>query len=317
MIRYIKHKNINKTKWDYCIDNSYNKLFYAYSWYLDIVSPKWDALVNDDYVSVMPLTYRKKYGISYLFQPLLCQQLGVFSTINKEAFCVDDFIDAIPKKFKIIEIAVNSKNLITELPGERIVTVGVNFELSLNKPYDILFTHYSKKHIKNINKISPAELIIETGNNLLNDFFRYKIESISIQKIKFSKKDKVSYYKFLNDFNVKNKLKIYIAKNKEKVVLGGICLFFIENRVISISFSSDAGRKISIGYYLFNMFIKEYAGHDIIYDFMGSNIKNIAYRNEGFGSIKSFYKQVKITRLPKMLRYLKVIWDLVSLKTGR
>ena len=42
----------------------------------------WDALVEDDYVSVMPLPYRKKMGVTYIFPPTMTQQLGVFSHEN-------------------------------------------------------------------------------------------------------------------------------------------------------------------------------------------------------------------------------------------
>jgi hypothetical protein len=66
------------------IARSFNGIVYAYSWYLDIVSPGWDALVKDDYKSVMPLTWRKKYGIKYLYQPFFTQQLGVFSSDKSE-----------------------------------------------------------------------------------------------------------------------------------------------------------------------------------------------------------------------------------------
>ena len=37
---------------------------------------KWDALVLDDYAAVMPLTWRRKYGTRYLYQP-------AFTTANR------------------------------------------------------------------------------------------------------------------------------------------------------------------------------------------------------------------------------------------
>ncbi len=80
MIHYQENYQLNKQKWDACIAKSFNGIIYAYSWYLDIVSPGWKGLVEDDYISVMPLCSRKKIGISYLFQPFFTQQHGVFST---------------------------------------------------------------------------------------------------------------------------------------------------------------------------------------------------------------------------------------------
>ncbi len=42
------------------------------------MAKQWDALVWNDYEAVMPLTWNRKYGIAYLYQPFLTAQLGVF-----------------------------------------------------------------------------------------------------------------------------------------------------------------------------------------------------------------------------------------------
>ena len=51
MIQYLLNHQIDKTKWDATIAECGN--IYAFSWYLDIVHPQWEALVEDDYQSVM------------------------------------------------------------------------------------------------------------------------------------------------------------------------------------------------------------------------------------------------------------------------
>ena len=72
-IRYVTQEFINKSLWDQCIKKAVNGRVYAYSWYLDIMADNWDALIIGDetYETVFPLTYRSKYGISYLYQPFL------------------------------------------------------------------------------------------------------------------------------------------------------------------------------------------------------------------------------------------------------
>ena len=102
-IRYFKHKEIDKEKWDTCIDNASNSLIYAFSWYLDIVSPNWEALIAGDYHLVMPLPAKRKYGINYLFQPKYTQQLGVFG-VEPSIEPVSDFISKIPKKFIFVDL---------------------------------------------------------------------------------------------------------------------------------------------------------------------------------------------------------------------
>ena len=80
MIRYFKHREIDKEKWDACINQSLNGRFYVLSWFLDIVSPGWEGLVEDDYVAVFPVPRKRKYGIPYLIQPMHLKFLDIYST---------------------------------------------------------------------------------------------------------------------------------------------------------------------------------------------------------------------------------------------
>jgi hypothetical protein len=113
-IKYITQQNIDKEKWDACIDLAPNGLIYAYSFYLNKMAKHWDALVLNDYETVMPLTWNKKYGFSYLYQPAFTASLGVFGK-NIMPEIVKKFLDAIPTKYKLVEISLNSGNNITPL----------------------------------------------------------------------------------------------------------------------------------------------------------------------------------------------------------
>src|SRR5687768_1600053 len=98
-ILYVSRDALDVKKWNACIDRAANGLVYGYSFYLDHMALQWDALVLNDYEAVMPLTYNKKYGISYLYQPFLTAQLGVFGkTVNAEL--VEAFLAAIPSRFR-------------------------------------------------------------------------------------------------------------------------------------------------------------------------------------------------------------------------
>ena len=77
-IAYLTYQQINKSKWDDCINKSINKLIYAESFYLDTITENWDAIVLNDYEAVMPLIWKKKFGIKYLYQPAFLQQAGIF-----------------------------------------------------------------------------------------------------------------------------------------------------------------------------------------------------------------------------------------------
>ena len=66
-IVYTKHTYIDKQKWDECILKSHNGLIYSTAAYLDSMAGSWDALILNDYEAVMPLPWRKKFGIQYIY----------------------------------------------------------------------------------------------------------------------------------------------------------------------------------------------------------------------------------------------------------
>src|ERR1700733_10069344 len=133
-IQYLPHEKIDKAAWDRCIDEAPGGLVYAYSFYLDIMARHWDALVMNDYQLVMPLTWNKKYGIYYLYQPAFTASLGVFGKNITEAL-VQQFIQAIPDKFKLVEIELNKDNPVNTAS----INMRTNYVLSLNKSYEVLY----------------------------------------------------------------------------------------------------------------------------------------------------------------------------------
>jgi hypothetical protein len=82
LIQLLFRHQINDQAWDELINQSPQGIIYALSWYLDLVSPNWAALVlfqNNNYEVIMPLPLQKKMSITYIQQPLFCQQLGIFA----------------------------------------------------------------------------------------------------------------------------------------------------------------------------------------------------------------------------------------------
>src|SRR5438477_249208 len=128
-VKYLSHHEIDKAKWDKCVDEADNGLIYGYSFYLDHMAKHWDGLVLNDYNAIMPLTWNKKFGIYYLYQPAFTASLGIFGqNLNEEIN--KQFIQSIPKKFKLIEISLNSGN-ITSAPLSFLISM-TNYILLLD-----------------------------------------------------------------------------------------------------------------------------------------------------------------------------------------
>lgn len=116
VIQYIECSDIEPLKWNDCIRNSkigIPSLCYAqYEYLQSVCNGQWGALIifnsnQKNYLNVMPLPYRKKWGfIYYIYQPFFCQQLGVFG--EPTHFSIDEFISHIPKRFLRLHLNVHS-----------------------------------------------------------------------------------------------------------------------------------------------------------------------------------------------------------------
>ena len=110
-ITRIQHQDIDFKTWDQTILSSATPFVFAQSFYLNATCPQWDALVIGDYESVFPLTYKTKFGFTYLPQPPFTSQLGVFGKVDLEIEQL--FFNYITQHYKLIDVELNISNKIT------------------------------------------------------------------------------------------------------------------------------------------------------------------------------------------------------------
>ena len=303
MIQYLSNQNIDRRKWDECIARSFNGIVYAYSWYLDIVSPGWDALVKDDYKSVMPLTWRKKYSVRYLYQPFFTQQLGVFSAEKSDADLVQKFLDAIPTQFQFIEINLNTFNLSNLSISS--IKKNLTHELDLIESYETIAKNYSDNLKRNLKKAQHNKLqtvFVNQPEPVIKIFRKNRGAEISNLK----ERDYKTLTALMHQAIHKVKAQVINVLNANMELCAGA--FFIEsnNKVIFLfSGLSEEGKSLNAMPFLMDSFIKQNSGKNITLDFEGSNDVNLARFYKSFGSKECVYPQLKINRLPFPVNMLK------------
>ncbi|HEX4851108.1 MAG TPA: hypothetical protein VFV08_09895, partial [Puia sp.] len=159
-IEYIRREAIDTSQWDRCIEDSANSLIYAHSFYLDNMAKNWDALILNNYEAIMPLTWNQKWGMKYLYQPPLTQQLGIFSRKSIGDEVRKAFINEATKHYRFAEIYFNYFN---NDPGCKPCN---NYILSLNTNYEDLQNAYAADLIKNLKRSSRFELHYRKENDL-------------------------------------------------------------------------------------------------------------------------------------------------------
>src|SRR5688572_10652470 len=300
-IKYLQHNEIDKVKWDACVTNAPNGLVYAYSFYLDAMSKHWDALVLGNYEAVMPLTWNRKYNFYYLYQPVFTASLGVFGK-NLSEKVISDFLKAIPAKFKLIEISLNNGNLFND--SKSFSLLRSNYILHLNKSYEELYKVYRDNHKRNITK--TFQLDCRASKEISVDEVM-RINEEQLKHIDGTKPGDYSNFKKLYELlESKGQAKVYAVVDLKNRVLASAVFFFSHNRAYYIMVGNHPdGKTIGASHALIDAFIKDHAGKNLILDFEGSDIRNLAFFYSGFGATEEIYPALKINKLPWYIRLLK------------
>ena len=300
-IQYLPYQQIDKAKWDTCINNAPNGNIYAYSGYLDSMAMNWDALVLNDYEAIMPLTWNKKYGIYYLYQPFLSASLGVFGN-GLSAAMVNSFLHAIPEKFRYWDIYLNHSNYF-ELADFKLYQRS-NYILSLNDPYEILFSKFRDNIKRNIKKAAELNCSVQTNISIDDIITLAKEQFKNFTSIKSD--DFENFKKLYQQLNLQKKAITYGVYTPDAQLVASSVFFFSHNRAYYILVGNHPNSKVTgASHALIDAFIKDHAGKNIVLDFEGSDIRNIAFFYSSFGATEEKYAGIKLNKLPRLLRLLK------------
>ena len=301
-LKIVDNDSIDKIRWDNLVDLSPNSFPYWRSWYLDIVSPGWKAVIMGSYEFVLPLPFRKKGGIKYVFPPEFTQQIGVFGKEAASSEIVTRMIEEAAKAFRYLEFNLNYKNKIDFLNAS--LRKRRNFELSLNDSYENLYANFHKNTKRNIKKCEKENLVVSVGSSPTQI-----IETFINNKAKILKHQKELDYNILETLIEaginRNAVEIKHVHDGEAFLGGAVFFKEKERNIFLFSGLSAEGRKKRAMFCLLNSMIKENARSNVLLDFEGSDDKHLGDFYHRFGATERLYLHLKINRLPRLIRWLK------------
>ncbi len=301
-IRYITHNELDKSKWDNCIETASNGIVFAYSWYLDAVCDNWDALVLNEYEAVFPITKKSKFGLNYFVNPIFALQLGIFSKSILTTSLVEQFINAIPKKLKLIDIQLNFGNDIDNQSFE--ISSKKCQSINLSSSYEEISKKYSTNLKRNLSKARKQNceivLSVET-ENVIKLFKENRGETL--------KEMKDEQYKRLHSLLIELKQrklgKIYECWLENELVASA-CFSITNDRIIYIKGgSTPKGREVGAMHLIMDEVIHLNSNSNFIFDFGGSSIEQVARFNHSFGATDYEYLRLYRNNLPFLVKLLK------------
>ncbi|MCU7613614.1 hypothetical protein N0B16_04110 [Chryseobacterium sp. GMJ5] len=287
MIRRLKYRDIDFEKYTNCVEQSEQKNVYARKEILDHLSEHWELLVYEDYQAVMPVPVKKKLRISFVFMPLFCQQLGIFS--GKDNVQINDlFLKYLKRNFIIFNYAFNHINTFSDDIQTR-----KNYVIPVCA-YQDLRKHYfkgRKSTVKCAQQLDYKELIL---NEELITFIENNFKGLS----------KEADYKKFKEY-------IYFLDKEKKI---RFCGAFLDQKLINLAvLIADNDQLYLLGLinkkkykeqngpsFLIDMILKNNI-HESSFNFMGSNIRGIEVFFKSFGAVLQPYQFVENNILKKFL----------------
>lgn len=302
MITYYKHKDIDKIKWDRCVNADPHAAVFFYSWFLDVAAPQWDGLVGDNYEAVFPLPTKTKFGIPYLFQPFFTRSLAICARDEKWKG-LKEFLYHIPDRFRLQEFCIEptdpNKVEIANLSEKKYQS------LKLEVPFEILHKSFSANIIQNLKKAVKNNLLINpdvSALEIVSDFKKHKGKDLT----KFSPQEYTLLKDLMDACLIHQAGYTRSVQNASGERLASAFFMYSHNRIIYLKGStSETGKKTGAMHYLMSSMIQEFSEQNLIFDFGGSSVPSLARFFKGFGGVDHTYYLYTRNTLPKPIKWFK------------
>lgn len=298
-IQYIKRNDLDTGQWNRRMDKAANGLLYGYTFYLDRFARNWDALVLGDYEMLMALPWNSKFGVKYLYQPPFTPVCGIYGG-TPDPDIIHAFIDAIPKKFRLVEISLRAPN---GQPAPQAMMMK-NYVLPLDKPYETLYGNYRDNIRRNIKKAVSAGCTVQRQIPVA-DVVRLAKQQLG-HLVKVSGRDFEQFEQLYEFLRVQENAITYGVFGPNGELLASSVFFYSHTRAYYILVGNTPnGKTLGASHYLVDRFIADHAGSVYSLDFEGSDIASLAFFYESFGAHAEQIIPVRRDELPwyvKMVR---------------
>lgn len=306
-MKLVKYNDIDPEKWNACIARVSKSVFYGLYEYLSAICD-WEAIIEEEdgiYLFVVPLPFKSKLLLKYIYQPFFCQQLGVFGVgeLSVEQEC---------EVFKIIK-----KNFVmcsfnwSFAPRESSflqVDQQPNYVLNLDKSWEEIekgFNSNRKRTLKKSKKIETTISLESDGESINKTIDNFK----NTLGERFTE-IKTAHYKSLKEgfsaIKEVSKVQVFNLSVERKIVASVLIVEFNNRLTYMLGYVDDECRKSGINSLLFEEIIKRNVLSNKILDFEGGKSSGIAQFYSSFGAAESFYYGLIIqTKMNEMLKIVR------------
>jgi len=293
-VRFIRHKDIEKQKWDRLVHEFGDSKLYILSWYLDAACPSWDAIVWGDYEAIIPLPTKKWWILKKVYQPFFVQQTGIIHQpyLQINVLLNNLLTSGFLKSYFSFRVQLNillPTNFNSSNQKKWQVEKKKNFVLTLDRDYVTLRSNYNENRKRNIKKAISESWSVNTSLEIDSAIEMYKKNQAPKQK-----QLGLDVYKVLkrifNAVNQNGSRELLICKDEKGMILSYAFFVNTPNRIYYLfGTMSVEGRKHSAISLLFDDIIKRNSNSNKKLDFEGGNLESIGRFFASFGAMEEEY----------------------------
>jgi len=288
-IKYIPQTEIDKTKWNSCVHYATNGNMFGYMWYLNNTAKEWDALIENDYESVMPIIKRSKYlNVEEIYQPSVIREAGIYSINSLSPARINAFMEAIPSNIKVIEMNLNERMHLPSTSPYKIEERH-NYQLLLNDSYETIIESYSPTFEEKLTKASELRLSASTNfkPEKIVDFYKKYTSNKNQLERRYHQYLRIMYNLLHRGWGFASGI---MGANQELLAIR----FFMygHNKVVSLlNAVSPEGKKSGADALLIDLLLRSHATKPMILDFNGSD--DVA---KHIGAQQNIYQNIKLDK---------------------
>ncbi|MEM1216614.1 MAG: hypothetical protein AAGJ82_13055, partial [Bacteroidota bacterium] len=261
-IQRIAREDIDKTKWNSCVHYATNGNIFGYLWYLDAMSRDWEALVEGDYESVLPLPRKDlSWGEEGLQQPPLVRELAIYSIHPPANKRTAAFWEAVPAKYRYVALEMDAFSLPKASNWQ--VAERKNYFLPLSETYELLRERYSQSLIDQL-RATPQDDLFPASNLKPERLAQlYRSANRHLSEPEFHGLQRIMYNALHRGWGFASGI-----MNREQEVLAADFFLFSHGRVMSLCpFETKAGNDLNAQAYLYDLMIRQQAAKPQALDF--------------------------------------------------
>ncbi len=267
VLQRVSREDIDKSKWDSCVHFATNGNIFGYKWYIDAITKDWEALIEGDYESILPLVWKKNWwGKKEVVLPSLMREVGIYSANVLSLKRVGAFLDAIPEQYKKVLLEVDQFTLYPQTEGWD-SDKKQNYLVSMNKSYEQLADKFSQSVQENLDiaRTHSLQSINSLKPETIVDFYKQHDPSYT----------KENYYAYLRImYNLLHRgwgFMSGVVDGKGTLLAVNFLLFSHGKMVSFLPVVSEKGKEMGAMTFLFNLLFHTNANKQVMLDFNGND----------------------------------------------